>query len=61
MIEQPHVGYDGQSQKNRLILTQSHIYCFKLFRSWLQIHMLIVMAFAFFTLFFNYYYFIIQT
>ena len=39
--------------KNRLILTQSHIYCFKLFRSWLQIHMLIVMAFVFFTFFNN--------
>jgi hypothetical protein len=34
--------YDGQSQqKNQLILTQSHIYCFQLFRRWLQIHMLI--------------------
>ena len=46
--------YDGQSQhKNRLILTQLHIYCFQLFRSWLQIHMLIVMAFVFFTFFNN--------
>jgi hypothetical protein len=35
--------YDGQSQqKNRLILTQSYIYCSKLFSSWLQIPMLIM-------------------
>jgi hypothetical protein len=47
-----HLGYmmDRANKKNRLILTQSHIYCFQLFRSWLQIHMLIVMAFVFFNM-----------
>jgi hypothetical protein len=50
-----HLGYmmDRANKKNQLILTQSHIYCFKLLRSWLQIHMLIVMAFVFFTFFNN--------
>jgi hypothetical protein len=38
-----------RAKKKWLILTQSQIYCFKLFRNWLQIHMFIVMAFVFFT------------
>jgi hypothetical protein len=34
--------YQKPSKKNLLILTQSYIYCSKLFRSWLQIPMLIM-------------------